>query len=218
MIIRDLIMLALILIVFMIVMWFNNCVININLPIYKKELNLINTESIYHHAIDTIKNIKFDIDNLEIESSVNAVDITKQTIYDVKLDYDLQSYIYELCNEYQLSYSLVISIIWRESMFDSTAYNNNCKGLMQINEPIHKNRMKRLGVNNLYNPYQNVLVGIDYLSQLFNTYGNDIHFVLMVYNGGESYAKRLYKNGFYSTQYSRWIVNKTNECLNVYGY
>ena len=130
---------------------------------------------------------------------------------------EFQEYIYNLCDEYSISYALVISIIWRESMFDPDAQNGHCKGLMQINEPMHKDRMETLGITDLYNPYENVRVGIDYLSYLFNKY-QDSHVVLMAYNGGESYAKRLTNENIYSTKYSRWVCNKSIELTDLYGY
>lgn len=130
---------------------------------------------------------------------------------------EFQEYIYNLCGEYSISYAFVISVIWRESMFDPNAKNGNCKGLMQINEPMHKDRMEKLGVTDLYNTYENVKTGIDYLSYLFNKY-QDCHVVLMAYNGGESYAKRLINKGIYSTSYSRWICDKAIELTDLYGY
>lgn len=89
---------------------------------------------------------------------------------------------------------------------------------MQINESAQRDRINDLEVTDLYDPYQNVLVGIDYLVYLFETYGDNVHYVLMAYNGGEAYADRFYNKGIYSTKYSRWIVDKAYELANIYGY
>lgn len=177
--------------------------------------------------IDTSFNIELVEPELELNKSENIVDSSTFRPYNLApddsftefpLDDDLQNYIYKLCDKYGISYSLVISVIWRESTFNPDAYSHGWKGLMQINESAQSERIKNLNVDNIYNPYQNVLVGIDYLVYLFQTHGENVHYVLMAYNGGESYADRLYSKGIYSTKYSRWIVDKAYQLTEIYGY
>ena len=62
-----------------------------------------------------------------------------------------------------------------------------------------------------HEPYQNVLVGIDYLSELIERYGT-IQDALAAYNYGEQGAKQhLWKNGIYVYEYNQTIMSRMKE-------
>lgn len=64
---------------------------------------------------------------------------------------------------------------------------------MQVNEKCHKDRMKRLEVADIYDPYGNVLVAADYLAELFEEY-EEADVVLMFYSGNsraEEYSRGI---------------------------
>lgn len=84
--------------------------------------------------------------------------------------------------EYNICPELLMAIAEKESKGNPDAENGSCKGLMQISEKWHKDRMKRLGVTNIYDTSGNILVATDYLYELFEKY-EDVGMVLMVYNG-----------------------------------
>lgn len=67
----------------------------------------------------------------------------------------------------------MVALIEKESgyKFDKVGDDGHSIGYMQIYEECHRDRMERLNVTDLTNPYQNVLVGIDYLSELIERYG-----------------------------------------------
>lgn len=88
----------------------------------------------------------------------------------------------EIGKEYSICSELLQSIIITESSGNPKAENSGCVGLMQIFEKYHTDRMKRLGVTDLYDPYSNILVGADYIEELHVKYG-DIGLVLDIYNG-----------------------------------
>ena len=104
--------------------------------------------------------------------------------YPVPLDDDLQKHIARLCREHGISPEIVLAIIGTESRYsaDVIGDNGNSYGLMQINQRWHTDRMARLGVDNLLNPYQNVKVGIDFLAELMDRY--DLDGALQYYNSG----------------------------------
>ena len=110
-------------------------------------------------------------------------------------------YINEICEEYCICPELVMAIIERESSGQADAVNGDCKGLMQINEPYHTDRMKRLGVTNLFDPYGNILVGVDYLSELAAEF-EDIAFVLDIYSGN-SKAFQNYEQSYRTNSKTR---------------
>ena len=95
---------------------------------------------------------------------------------------EYQQYIYEISAEYNVCPELIMAIIERESSGRADAVNGDCKGLMQVSERWHKDRMERLGVTDLYDPYDNIVVGTDYLMELATRY-KDVGIVLMKYNG-----------------------------------
>ena len=117
-------------------------------------------------------------------------------------------YIEILCQERSMCPELVQAIIEAESAWDSEARNGDCVGLMQISERWHQDRMERLGVEELTDPYDNILVGVDYLDELIHRYG-DQAMVLMVYNG-DSRAKEFWKSGRMS-EYARKILERAEE-------
>lgn len=115
--------------------------------------------------------------------------------------------IYGICPE------LLQSIIFYESSYRADAECGGCKGLMQINESTHSDRIKRIKAeyrisNNIFNPRLNVLVGADYLAELFEEY-EDVGLVLMIYHG-ESKAIQNADNGKLSS-YAKKILIKSEE-------
>lgn len=88
----------------------------------------------------------------------------------------------ELGEKYCICPELLQAMAWRESRFNPEAVNGSCIGMMQVSERWHRDRMERLGVTDLTDMRQNMLVATDYLAELADKYG-DIDIVLMVYNG-----------------------------------
>lgn len=88
----------------------------------------------------------------------------------------------ELGAQYNICPELLQSIGFCESGYRADAVNGDCIGIMQISEKWHKDRMKRLGVTNLFDIRQNMTVAADYLAELAEKY-EDVAVALMVYNG-----------------------------------
>ena len=96
----------------------------------------------------------------------------------------------EIGEEYGICPELLQAVAWQESHYDENAESSGCIGLMQVSERWHKERMKRLQVNDLSDPEGNIRVAADYLAELFRQY-EDVGMVLMVYSGNsaaEEYA------------------------------
>lgn len=122
--------------------------------------------------------------------------------WDIPLSDNLQQHIHSLCEKYDVSYAMVIAMIDVESGFNSKAVSStNDYGLMQINSINHKDNMDYL------NPYDNVEHGIKALHRLAKKY-NEADLVLMCWNCGETGAKKLWKQGIYSTEYSEKVIEK----------
>lgn len=106
------------------------------------------------------------------------------TRYPLPLDDVLQKHVERLCKEYDVDAAIIFAIIEAESGCDPTRVGDDGRsyGLMQIMEEWHHPRCIRLGADNLFSPYQNVLVGIDFFSELMNE-GKGIDWALSWYNG-----------------------------------
>ncbi len=141
----------------------------------------------------------------EPEPEPEPVEDSRYTVYDVPLSEELQNYTQDLCEDYGVSYPLVIAIMQLESEFQPDVVSStNDYGIMQINRVNHGWLEGDLGITDWFDPQQNILAGVYMLSQ-FNDC-EDVHKVLMFYNCGPSGAKRLWSEGVHSTAYSRAVV------------
>lgn len=124
-------------------------------------------------------------------------------------------YCEEIGAKYCISPELLQAIIEHESTYNPNATNGNCKGLMQIYEKYHTDRMNRLGVTDIYDPYSNILVGADIINELHMKYGDDVYLVLMEYNGvSNAYSK--WERGEIN-EYAKRVVNRAYELESVNG-
>ena len=80
----------------------------------------------------------------------------------------VQVYLWCECKEYGVDYYTVLALIERESCYrwDKVGDNGNSKGYMQIYEKWHTERMEAEGVTDLFNPYQNIRVGLNCLREI----------------------------------------------------
>lgn len=123
-------------------------------------------------------------------------------------------YIEIICQERGICPELVEAIIERESGWDPEAVNGDCIGLMQVSESWHKDRMARLGVADLTDPYDNILVGVDYLAELFERY-EDVGAVLMKWNG-DSRLSEYMETGELS-EYAGKVLERSSELERLHG-
>jgi soluble lytic murein transglycosylase-like protein len=122
-------------------------------------------------------------DNQTAEQAVieNTDKLSDMPNYDIPLKESTQLYIWEYSQKKNISYELVLSIIFKESSFKRDAINKSCGcafGLMQLHEPsntLHwlagiaeKELELRKGSFNWRNPQHNVTAGVWYLSYLRN--------------------------------------------------
>ena len=125
---------------------------------------------------------------------------------------------YDACvtcgEEYGICPELLMAIIERESGGKADAQNGSCVGLMQISSKWHKGRMDKLGVTDLTDEESNVLVGCDYLLELFEEH-EDPALVLMIYHG-EKDAVKKWENGTIS-EYVLKILKRSEELERLHG-
>lgn len=178
-------------------------------------------ETVEVTAVDTgleemsgIETLAFETE-VETESSsevkTDLIEEEKPRFFDIPLDEDLQTYIFELSEGIGIDPAIVIAIIEKESNYDASAVGDHGRslGLMQIQFRWHTARMAELGCDDLLDARQNVCVGIDILADLLGE-GKSIEWVLMAYNGGHTYADRLASEGRVS-EYAAEVLKMTEE-------
>ncbi|MCI5872381.1 MAG: lytic transglycosylase domain-containing protein [Roseburia sp.] len=129
----------------------------------------------------------------------------------------MQIYTYIVCKNYGVRYELVIALIERESgyVFDKVGDDGHSMGYMQVYEDYHEDRMERLNCTDLMNPYQNILVGVDYLAELIEKYGTQQD-ALTAYNYGQAGAYRhMWSKGIYIYDYNSTIMKRAKEIEEV---
>ena len=112
-----------------------------------------------------------------------------------KLSIDLQNHIYNLCVENGVSFSIIMSIIEKESGFNASASNGVCIGLMQLHSAYNS--------GDLYDAYHNTELGIKLIGRLVTTYG--LEQGLVYYNCGE------YSGVYAPTNYSNSVISNSKK-------
>ena len=162
--------------------------------------------------------IKMYITNEDIINKIKTANKETKTekviYYDIPLSKELQDYTRKICEEYgNVDETLVYALIKQESNFRVEALGDNgkSKGLMQIQEIWHKERMKKLGVDSLMTAKGNIRVGIDILSEKIDKY-DDLGKALTAYNAGDGGAYKYYfSKGIYANDYAKKIIKNKDK-------
>ena len=118
----------------------------------------------------------------------------------------------EAASREQIDPKLVHSIIQVESGYDPNAVSNKgAMGLMQLVE----GTAKRFGVENPFDPKQNIDGGVSYLRYLLDLFGGDLTLSLAAYNAGENSVRRF--GGVPAYQETRNYVRKVNNLYAANG-
>lgn len=114
--------------------------------------------------------------------------------------------------------SLVLAIISVESGFNKNLIGfNNDIGLMQIIPKWHKDRIEKYIYEenlDMFDSRLNIMVGMDYLDELFEESRGDIEFVVTAYNAGPENAWVLHNKGVVSS-YAREVLYRMNEIEDI---
>lgn len=132
--------------------------------------------------------------------------LTEDEVYELAL---------KVSEEYPICPELLTAMAFYESSYNPMAKNGSCMGLMQISEKWHKDRMKRLGVDYIYDPLGNMRLAADYIMELEELW-DDIAIVLMVYNG-DTTAQRAYDGEADISAYATKILKLSEELERRHG-
>lgn len=151
------------------------------------------TEADSGQAVAILEEPQEDYENEKIEAALFESGYFRS---DIPLDGEIQAYLRAACEESGVSYELALAVIWKETGYQNiTGDGGDSVGYMQIQTQWHQERMSRLGVDDLSEPYGNFRVGCDYLAELLRKYDTDK--ALTAYNtgkpGSSSYATDVMK-------------------------
>lgn len=123
-------------------------------------------------------------------------------------------YCEEIGKRYHISPWFLVAFIEAESSGQPRATNGKCYGLCQIYVDVHRDRMKKLGVTDIYDPYSNILMSADILVELFERY-DSAAWVCMAYNGSSDAMRR--DESFNFTDYANKVLNRSYELETIHG-
>ena len=122
-----------------------------------------------------------DSENKYIEMALYASGYFRE---DVPLDGDTQAFLRAACEETGIPYELALAVIRQETEFHNVVGDDGRSvGYMQVQRRWHEDRMARLGVTDLTDPYGNFRVGCDYMAELLGKY--PLEEALTAYNSGK---------------------------------
>ena len=141
-----------------------------------------------------------------IATAIDTPQLYQQTEYKVKSNVQIEvqgisnEMIDDIATRSGVDPNIVKAIIKEESGGNPNAVGDGGEsiGLMQIQPRWHRAKMEELGIVNLYDPQENVILGCSILSELYDKYGN-YGDALSVYNSGNTedgrkYAERILNN------------------------
>ncbi|MBS7527188.1 transglycosylase SLT domain-containing protein [Fusibacter paucivorans] len=168
-----------------------------------------------YQALDRV----IDFDSIEMDQLSKANEIAENTPLDLAAATSLVKY----ADQFDIPYSLVLSIIDLESNFKADLVGTHeDRGYMQI---IPKTESwlataygEELGLSydptRIFEPDYNLALGIKYLDVLMSSNGANMEKILSEYNRGPYNLEKYFAlNQTYSTDYSRTVLNKERKYL-----
>lgn len=157
-----------------------------------------------------VSNIQKEMNDISMENRTSE-EILDEAVVENEFNRPYSSEILKACSNYDFAddLPLLISAIMEvESNFQiDTLSSAGCVGLMQISPYWQRDRIDKLGIEDISDPYSNILVAVDFLEDLYYHYANcDIVLAVMMYNMDFVSAKKIYNSGQWS-QYARDVFS-----------
>lgn len=173
---------------------------------------VVESHNVIDDAIDTRSIRMVDSNNTDRRSIMMQVDPNFVYMENLKLPYELQEYTWEISEEYNIRYTLLLALMYRESGFNVNAVNHNTdgttdSGLMQLNDTTRPFLQKH-NITDYMNPYQNILGGAILLRHHLDNNNQNEQCALMAYQYGQTGAQSLFKRNV-------WTSNAINKLYRI---
>jgi len=123
----------------------------------------------------------------------------------------LHPIVIQAAGRYQVDPALVKAIIMAESGYNARAISKRgAKGLMQLMPAT----AQALGVEDVFNPKQNISGGVRYFKQLVNQFGGDVELALAAYNAGSRHVRHY--QGIPPFKATRYYIKKVFKYYQIY--
>jgi len=124
------------------------------------------------------------INNSEILYKIHPVPQTKKRLPSIsgrKAEHLYHGFIIRTAGRYKIDPALIKAIIMAESGYNTKAVSDKgAKGLMQL----MPKTARSLGVEDIFNPHQNIAGGVQYFKKLVLRFNGDVRLALAAYNAG----------------------------------
>ncbi|ALS22190.1 transglycosylase SLT domain-containing protein [Paenibacillus naphthalenovorans] len=152
------------------------------------------------------------------EQNIMEEESKRPEINNIPLSSELLDYIYELCNEYEIPYTLALAIMAVESGFNPKAISPTSDyGIAQINKSNIHNFARATGIENVdpLNPKHNIQMQVYYLSYLKQKWSDPKYkfseeqkyfMTVLAYNRGETKALEWVRNNGWNNAYVRSVT------------
>jgi len=122
--------------------------------------------------------------NPQILSKMRPASQTEQrppSVSGRKAEHLYHMFIIQTASHHQIDPALIKAIIMAESGYNTKAVSKKgAKGLMQL----MPGTAQSLGVEDIFNPHQNITGGVQYFKQMVNRFNGDVKLALAAYNAG----------------------------------
>lgn len=122
--------------------------------------------------------------NPQILSKMRPASQTEQrppSVSGRKAEHSYHMFIIQTASHHQIDPALIKAIIMAESGYNPRAISKRgAKGLMQL----MPGTAQALGVEDIFNPHQNITGGVQYFKQMVNRFNGDVKLALAAYNAG----------------------------------
>lgn len=113
--------------------------------------------------------------------------VTTTSVFRLEGDHEFDGLIEDASKRYGLSTALIRAVIRTESAFDSMAVSRaGAQGLMQLMPALAED----MGVDDPFDPRENIMAGTRYLSSLLADHDGDLELALASYNAGPGAVAR----------------------------
>jgi hypothetical protein len=128
-----------------------------------------------------------------------------------KAEHLYHMFIIQTASHYQIDPALIKAIIMAESGYNTKAVSKSgAKGLMQL----MPETAQSLGVEDIFNPHQNITGGVQYFKQMVNRFNGDVKLALAAYNAGSRNVRNY--NGVPPFKATHFYIKKVLKYYQIY--